>query len=98
MLPVHVVDGKSNSRRNTPFQIRNIGRTTSAPWLSRLIGKLPCNVSDQLVVCFRVLHMKSHCLKCQKGARYLLLFLEFYDLEEEGPHAAQGTVLKQAVE
>jgi hypothetical protein len=42
--------------------------------------------------------MKSHCLKCQKGARHLLLFLEFYDLEEEGPHAAQGTVLKQAVE
>jgi hypothetical protein len=42
--------------------------------------------------------MKSHSLQGQKVTPQLVLFLEFYNSEEQGPHAAQGTVLKQAVE
>lgn len=42
--------------------------------------------------------MQSHCLKCQKATLHPLLCLEFYNLEEQGPHLAQGIVLKQAAE
>jgi hypothetical protein len=42
--------------------------------------------------------MQSHSLKGQKVTPNRVLFLEFYNSEEQGPHAAQGTVLKQAVE